>query len=270
MREVTVFGSVNVDLVVRGARLPRPGETVVGGTFEVHCGGKGANQAVAAARAGARVRFVGCVGDDEHGRRSAEALEAEGVDLSGLSVVDRPTGVAIIAVDGAGRNQISVASGANELARCEGEHDLVLAQLETPWERPRARTVVLNPAPAAPVDLAGVDLLVPNELEAEALTGERDPARAAAALRAAGVERVIVTLGERGVWAGGRRHAAPRVEAVDTTGAGDAFVGAYVAALAQGREDALEFAQTAAGLAVQRPGARGAPTRAEIEAALGR
>jgi ribokinase len=269
MREVTVVGSVNVDLVVRGAPLPGVGETVVGGVFEVHPGGKGANQAVAAARAGARVRFIGCVGDDEHGRLSRVALEGEGIDLAGLAVVDAPTGVAIIAVDGRGRNQISVAPGANGLVRCDGEHDLLLAQLETPWSLPRARTVVLNPAPAAGVDLAGVDLVVPNEVEAAQLTGESDPARAAVALERAGAGVALVTLGEGGVWAQGEVHPAFDVPVVDSTGAGDTFVGAYVAALALGLPEPLVYAQAAAALAVQRPGARAAPTRSEIEAFLG-
>ena len=265
MREVTVFGSVNVDLVVRGAPLPGPGETVSGGHFEVHPGGKGANQAVAAARAGARVRFVGCVGDDEHGRLSRAALAAEGVDLGGLEVVDAPTGVAIIAVDQEGHNQISVAPGANAQASCPGSHDLLLTQLETPFEGLCARTLVLDPAPARPVCFDGVDLCVPNLVEAAQLTGEAEPERAAEALLAAGAGDVIITLGAGGAFHRGRVHRSFPVSPVDTTGAGDAFVGAYVAALAQELDDPLGFAQVAGALAVQRPGARGAPTRPEIE-----
>ncbi|MDA1265432.1 MAG: PfkB family carbohydrate kinase, partial [Planctomycetota bacterium] len=238
MRELTVFGSVNVDLVVRSEALPGPGETVVGGTFAVHCGGKGANQAVAAARAGAQVRFIGAVGDDEHGQLSRAALEAEGVDVRGLVTVDRPTGVALIAVDAAGQNQISVASGANDLARCSGEHDLFLTQLETPWPAPRARTVILNPAPARVWEGGTVDVLVPNEVEAMQLTGAQELAVAAARL-AARAGQVLITAGGAGVLADGHLHPAFRVDPIDTTGAGDAFLGAYAAALAQGRGDAL-------------------------------
>lgn len=264
MRLVTVVGSFNMDLVVHGAPLPRPGETVVGGTFATHPGGKGANQAVAAAALGARVAFVGCVGDDAFGAVARDVLRARGVDIRGLRTVDRPTGVAIIAVDAEGRNQISVASGANELVRLEGEHDLVLTQLETPWARPNARTVVLNPAPAAQVDLAGVDFVVPNEHEAFALTGEREPALQKAALERAGAGCAIVTLGERGVFDGDLRPAFD-VPVVDTVGAGDAFVGAFTAALAEGHADPVLLGQAAAAFAVGRRGAMQSPTRIEVE-----
>lgn len=267
MREVTVVGSVNMDLVVHGAPLPRPGETVVGGEFRVSPGGKGANQAAAVAAMGVPVRFEGCVGDDAWGALARRALEERGVNVDALRTVDRPTGVALIAVDAQGRNQISVALGANELVRHEGEHDLLLTQLETPYTRPRARTVVLNPAPAGPVDLTGVDFVIPNEHEAEALTGETVPARQKAALEERGAACAIVTLGERGAFDGALRPAF-EVRAVDTVGAGDAFVGAFVAALAEGRDDPVHFAQAAAALQVQRLGAMSPPTRAEVEAFL--
>ncbi len=266
-RTLTVAGSVNVDLVVRGAPLPRPGETVTGGSFEVLPGGKGANQAVAAARAGAAVRFLGCVGDDEYGRRARETLEEEGIDASGLTVVEAATGVAIIAVDPEGRNQISVAPGANALLRLEGRHDLLLTQLETPWTRPQADFLILNPAPARAVELDGVDVVLPNEIEAEQLTGERDPERQARALVALGARRAIVTLGAQGVFDDALRPAF-EVPVVDTVGAGDAFAGAFAAAVAQDLDDPVRFAQAAAALSVGRRGARSAPTRGEIETLL--
>ena len=268
MREITVYGSVNVDLVVSGVELPGPGETVIGGRFEVHPGGKGANQAVAAARAGAPVRFIGCIGDDEYGHLSREALVAEGIDVSGLMLCDRPTGVGLIVVDPRGEVQIAVASGANELARCRGEHDILLTQLETPLEGIGGRTKVLNPAPARPVELSGFDWVIPNRGEASLLTGEEDPLRAEERLLDLGAGRVVITLGAGGVLHQGRLQAAFPARPVDTTGAGDTFIGAFVAALACERTDPLRFAQAAASLAVERPGARGAPTLAEIEARL--
>jgi ribokinase len=176
--------------------------------------------------------------------------------------------VAIIAVDGDGHNQISVALGANECVRHEGEHDLLLTQLETPWALPRARTVVLNPAPArAGLELAGVDVVIPNEHEARQLTGEEDPERQRARLEALGARRAIVTWGARGVY-DGAWHPAFAVDVVDTVGAGDAFVGAFVAALAEEHPEPLRLAQAAAALSVGRPGAMSAPARAEVEAFL--
>ena len=267
-RRVSVLGSVNVDLVVRGERLPRPGETVTGGTLARFPGGKGANQAIAAARMGADVAFFGCVGDDEHGRLARAALEEGGVDVSGLTVVDAPTGVALILVDARGENLISVAPGANALARPAGEHDLAVLQLETPFALPRAGTVVLNPAPACAVPLVGVDIVIANEHEARALTGAEEPAAARAGLLAQGPGEALVTLGSRGAF-DGELHPAFEVEPIDTTGAGDAFVGAYVAALAEEHPAPLRFAQAAAALATTRLGAQSLPTRAEVERLAG-
>ncbi len=264
MREITVVGSFNMDLVVYGAPLPSPGETVVGGVFEASPGGKGANQAVAAAAMSGRVRFVGCVGDDEYGRLASRVLTERGVDIRGLTIVDLPTGVSLVAVDAEGRNQITVALGANERVRIEGEHDLLLTQLETPYSRPRARTVVLNPAPAREVSLEGVDVVIPNQVEAAQLTGEREPARQKAALEARGAGLAIITLGQDGVF-DGEFQPAFQVEAVDTVGAGDTFVGAFVVALAEGQQDPIRFAQAAAALQVQRRGAMAVPTRAEVD-----
>jgi ribokinase len=280
-RPIVVIGSANVDLVVRCARLPAAGETVHGHSFATLPGGKGAHQAVAAARLGAAVRFVGCVGDDAFGAIAHAALAAEGIDLTGLRRVSgTPTGVALIAVDDAGRNTITLAAGANA---CVGVADvdaapiagaaLVVCQLEVPVEvvahaaaRARGAGVpfLLNPAPASalpPTLLAQVDLLVPNETEAALLGGD------ASALRALGPRTVIVTLGERGVAVataeGGWAEPAPRAHAVDTTGAGDAFVGALAAALVEGQplRAAVGFAQRAAAISVTRPGAMAALAR---------
>ncbi len=270
MREISVIGSVNVDLVVRARSLPRAGETVIGGRFFRSPGGKGANQAAAAAAMGGRVRFVGCVGRDEHGRVARAALRERGIDVRGLKAVEDPTGVALIVVDERGQNLIAVASGANERVRARGRYDIAVCQLETPWELPRAELVILNPAPAMAVPLAGVDWVIPNELEAEQLTGERTVERAHAALLALGARGALVTLGERGVFDGTAIRPAFPVSVVDTTGAGDAFVGAFAAALAEDHPDPIRFAQAAAALKVTRAGAQSLPTRAEVDAFLAR
>jgi ribokinase len=253
--------------VVRGDRLPRPGETVLGHEFRVVPGGKGANQAVAAARLGAKVRFVGCVGDDEYGRMARENLARHGIDVRGLKTVRHHTGVALITLDNEGRNLISVAPGANARVATRRRCDIALTQLETPYALPNARLVILNPAPAQGVSLRGVDILIPNEIEAEQLTGQRDPAKAARRLTRMGAKRVIITLGGRGVYDGEYRPAF-RVKPVDTVGAGDAFVGAYAAALADRYPDPVAFAQAAAALKCTRPGAQNIPTRGEVEAFL--
>jgi ribokinase len=269
MREITVIGSVNVDLVVRTSTLPRPGETVIGGRFLRASGGRARTRPPPPPRWRARA-LQGCVGRDEHGRLARAALRDRGVGVRGLANVDAPTGVAVILVDERGQNLIAVASGANALVRPRGQHDIAVCQLETPWELPRAKLVILNPAPAHPLSLEGVDWVIPNELEAEQLTGERSPERAHAALLAMGARHALVTLGSRGVYDGTTHHAAFRVEPVDTTGAGDAFVGAFAAALAEDHRDPLRFAQAAAALKVTRTGAQNLPTRAEVDSLLAR
>ena len=219
-RDVYVIGSVNLDLVVRAATLPSPGETVMGGTFERHGGGKSANQAVAAARAGAAVRMVGAVGDDELGTEAIAQLEAEGIDASGVQrLASAPTGVALIAVDAKGENQIAVASGANaELSAEAVERALAdapaggvaLIGLEVPdaavlagarAARAAGLEVVVNPAPARPLAdelLALSPVLTPNGGEATALSGEDDPEAAARALGARTGAAVVVTVGAAG------------------------------------------------------------------------
>jgi ribokinase len=269
MRTISVLGSVNIDLVLAAERIPAVGETVGGGEFRRSFGGKGANQAVAAAALGARVRFFGCVGRDEYGAAARENLHARGVDVRGLRTVAGATGVALILVDAQGRNSIALAPGANARFRPQGVHDIAVMQLETRYERPRCRTLILNPAPARKLSLRGVDFVIPNALEAEQLTGCRDPRKAVLALERMGAGRAIVTLGARGVWCGGAAgesgpRPAFRVRARDTTGAGDCFVGAFAAALAEGHADPVAFAQAAAALKVMRRGAQGVPERAEV------
>jgi ribokinase len=299
---VVVVGSVNVDLVVVTPRLPGPGETVTGGDVARHHGGKGGNQAVAAARLGARVAFVGAVGADDFGVAARAALEAEGIDTGHLATVDRPTGVALIMVDERAENLIAVAPGANAAvtpAAAEaalaalglGPRDVVLACREIPpatvaatltAARVAGATTVLNPAPADGFDPAGLDhvaVLTPNETELAVLAGPGAPADAARRLLAdhPGLGALLVTLGAAGAlvvardWPPATIPATP-VSAVDTTGAGDAFNGALVAGLAAGLAlpAAARQAVAAAGLSTIRPGARGGmPTAAELAASLG-
>jgi ribokinase len=298
---VVVVGSVNVDLVVGAPRLPGPGETVTGGDVARHHGGKGGNQAVAAARLEARVAFVGAVGSDDFGIAARAALEAEGIDTSCLATVDRPTGVALIVVDERAENLIAVAPGANgavteaavatALATLAiGPGDVLLACREIPPAAVRtalgaARAAgaisILNPAPADGLDgatMALADVLTPNETELAVLAGAGAPEAAARSLLAGGSagRAIVVTMGAAGalvVPAAGAALAVPArpVAPVDTTGAGDTFNGALAAGLAAGRDlvDAVVRAVAAAGLSTTRPGARGGmPMAAELEAAL--
>ncbi|WP_175857813.1 ribokinase [Burkholderia anthina] len=296
---IAVVGSVNVDLVTHAPRLPVPGETLLGTTFQTVHGGKGANQAVAAARLGASVAMIGCVGDDAFGTRLHGALAAERIDVTHLHRIEgEATGVATITVDVHGANSIVVVPGANDrldIARIDAARDaiaaaaLMVCQLEVPIATvahaiARAiayRTpVLLNPAPAQPLLdtlLARIDYLVVNETEAESLTGiavgdDASAVRAADALCAKGVGNVLVTLGARGVcWrgsAGSGRHDALAVVAVDTTAAGDTFVGGFATARAGGAsmDDAIGFGQRAAAISVTRCGAQTSiPTREEVE-----
>lgn len=302
---VIVVGSVNVDLVVRGARLPAPGETVGGGSFSRHDGGKGGNQAVAAARLGAAVHLIGAVGSNSFGSEARAELVAAGIDVAGLATIDaEATGIALILVDAAGENAISVASGANlallpafvtaELARLGPlAGDVVLVSNELAPEvvlaavraaRAAGARIIFNPAPATGLDpavLGVVDLLTPNRGELHLMVGEdagADPgAQLAAAARSLPVrEAVIVTLGAAGALVV-PRHGAPwlvpalPVEALDSTGAGDTFNGALAAGLAAGLslDEAVRRAVAAGSLATARAGAReGMPTTAELEAAL--
>ncbi|MFE9203566.1 ribokinase [Micromonospora sp. NPDC007230] len=297
---VVVVGSANLDLVVTAPQLPRPGETVLGDGFRTVPGGKGANQAVAAARAGADCAFVGAVGADDFGAQLRDNLTAAGVDVGGLRTVDAPSGVALIAVDHAAENCIVVAPGANATLTdlhpadraAVGAGDVLLLQLEVPLAavtqaadraRADATTVVLNAAPARPLPvelLDLVDVLVVNEHEAAVVAGLfiDEPAALLDALVAL-VPRVVLTLGARGAAYADRNGTrlqvpAPAIEAVDTTAAGDAFTGALAVALAErgGTLTAatapavLRWACAAGAACAQRPGASPAlPDRAAID-----
>jgi ribokinase len=282
---VVVVGSINTDLVVVTERLPAPGETVTGGKFAQHGGGKGANQAVAAARLGASVTMVGAVGDDDFGGAAVRALRDERIDVSQIAVVDAPTGVALIVVDGRGENQIAVASGANAEVFADGLdlHDEgvlllgheVSAEVVAKAARAAADAgwpVVLNPAPARVLVDAPIAVLTPNRTEAAELSGEEDPAAAARVLSRRTGAAVLITLGAEGALLlepGGSpvRLPATKVDVVDTTGAGDTVNGALAAELARGAplEDAARFALAAAAISTTRPGARGGmPRREEV------
>jgi ribokinase len=290
-----VFGSLNADLLFQVEALPRPGETVLCPGYELAAGGKGANQATAAAKAGAVVRMVGHVGGDSFGQFLREMLAAAGVDGAKIATSEKPTGIAVIGVDRLAENQIIVASGANldshagqvedrELAPgvtvlCQNEirPEETFALLER--AKGRGARTILNLAPAGEVPgrvLDALDLLVANEIEAAMAAGARgDPAVLARDLALRHGLTCVVTLGSRGALAigpdGGYRVEALAVEAVDTTGAGDAFTGVLAAALDQGISlpDALRRASVAAGLACTRIGAQTSqPTVAAIEAAL--
>lgn len=299
--DVVVVGSANADLVIRVERRPGAGETVLGGDVATIPGGKGANQAVAAARvaegSGVAVRFVGRVGDDEHGAMLRASLASSGVDVALLGTADRATGAALILVDPDGDNSIVVSPGANAAvtaddARCDAVAGatVVVLQREVPAEVSLAAaehargTVVLNLAPAGPVPdalLARTDVLVVNEHEAALLIGEPvgdgglAPADAARRLRALGPGAAVITLGAQGAYAqddaGDAWARPPAVEVVDTTGAGDAFVGALAASLARGASvtGSLEVAVVVGALAVTATGAQPSfPTAAQVRSAL--
>ncbi|GLF93171.1 ribokinase [Streptomyces yaizuensis] len=294
--DLLVVGSANADLVVRVERRPGAGETVLGSDLAVHPGGKGANQAVAAARLGARTALLARVGDDAHGRLLLQAQRAAGVAVDGVLTGGAPTGVALITVDPSGDNSIVVSPGANALltpgdirsaARLVRAARVVSAQLEIPLatvvETVRvlggAGRFVLNPSPAGPLPaevLTACDPLVVNEHEARVLLGDGagpDPAGWARSLLALGPRSVVVTLGAAGaLTADGRtgvveRVAAPRVSAVDTTGAGDAFTAALAWRLGRGEEPAAaaRYAARVGAAAVTRPGAQEAyPVPAQL------
>jgi len=295
---VTVLGSLNMDISVTVPRLPEPGATVLGSAARFTPGGKGANQAVAAARLGASVRMAGCVGDDDFGRRLLAALRDEGVNADDVLVTaNAPTGLAMISVDHAGENIITVAPGANhevageQVAAATGHGDGILvicAEIPVPAIKSaltRAGRCILNLAPAPPgaaaIVAAGVDWLVVNETEAAAVLGRpvsglAGAGQAAADLVAAGARHAVVTAGAHGAALAGPDAAATigafRVDAVDTVGAGDTFVGALAVALAAGvpAAEAVRVAAAAGATAATRPGAQaGMPRPADILATTG-
>jgi ribokinase len=297
---VVAVGSLNMDLVAQVPQLPQRGQTIAGYAFQMLPGGKGANQAFAVGRLGGQARMIGRVGDDAFGERLRSSLSLAGVDVSGvISTPGESTGVALILVETGGQNQIVVAAGANgklspddvhaELRRAPGRY--LLLQLESPLDAVEAAarrgrlcgmSVILDPAPAMPLSsslLGNIDVLTPNESEALILLGGRGdhipPDQAPAVctrLLGLGPPCIILKMGERGVWLAERRQSrhfpAPRVEALDTTAAGDTFNGALVTALAEGKslENAVGFANCAAALSVTRLGAQASvPSRQEVE-----
>ncbi len=298
---LTVVGSINIDHVIRLPQFPRPGETLTGSDYRIVPGGKGANQAVAAARAGATTRFIACVGEDTLAQSLIDGFAADGIDTAAIERIEGiNTGVALIQVNAEGENSIALAAGANarltpELLSRHPEGlncEQLLLQLEIPLAtniaaasqaKAQGARIVLNPAPAQSLPdelLTLVDLITPNETEAERLTGvtvndDAGADAAARALHAKGIATVIITLGARGVWLSeqGRGQLIPgfKVKAVDTTAAGDTFNGALLAALQQRQPllQAVRFAQAAAALSVTRPGAQtSVPYQDEIDALL--
>ena len=298
-QQILVVGSSNTDMVIKAAHLPRPGETILGGTFFMNPGGKGANQAVAIARLGGPVTFICKTGSDIFGHQSQQLFEEEGINTSYIfSDSFYPSGVALITVDEKAENSIVVASGANanlmpsDLARAEEaieQADLVLMQLEIPmetvcyvadlaWEK--GKKVILNPAPAHPLSaelLRRLYLITPNETEAEMISGvkitdDSSACEAARVLSGMGVQNVIITLGSKGalIYCDGKSEIVPawKVEAVDTTAAGDVFNGALAVALSEWRDlkEAARFACKASAISVTRVGAQSsAPYRNEVD-----
>jgi ribokinase len=285
---IVVIGSTNTDMIIKVPHLPAPGETILGGKFSVAQGGKGANQAVAAARAGGRITFVSCVGKDLFGKKSLEELSKEGIDISKVKIVDGvSSGVALINVSMSGENSISVAPGANSqllpedieaVAGLIKTADLVLLQLEIPMDTVKKAvqiaheehvTVMLNPAPGSLLDqelLSMVTVLTPNENEAVLIAQSPELARSNEALAHALLQKgpgtVVLTLGENGAYFSSAKEEEHvpgfRVQAVDTTGAGDTFNGYLAVALAKGDnlKCAVTLANRAASQSVTRLGAQ--------------
>ena len=297
MKKIIVIGSANTDMVVKADKLPLPGETVMGGVFFMNAGGKGANQAVAAARLGGDVTFVAKVGTDIFGKQTIEGLQKEGVNTTYVFEDENaPSGTALITVNNEGENCIVVALGANanllpkdvEAVKTLNEAEILLVQLEIPMEtiafviqkaKENGQKVILNPAPAQVLNdelLEGLFLITPNETEAALLTGiqvvdKTTAAQAADFLQSKGVQNVLITLGKQGAYL--QTNAlkilvdAPSVKAVDTTAAGDTFSGAIAVAVAEQMdwEKALQFACRAASISVTRLGAQASvPYRNEI------
>lgn len=297
--KIIVVGSSNTDMIIKLDRIPKPGETILGGEFVTAAGGKGANQAVGAARAGGQVTFIARVGEDMFGERAVAGFVQDGIDVRCvLRDKSAPSGVALIFVAKDGENSIAVAGGANarlspaDVRKAKStfsDASILVMQLETPLPTVEAAArlgkwaglrTILNPAPARELPgslLKLISILTPNESEAELLTGikvnnEATAAKAAAKLQRRGVPTVIVTLGAKGAYVAGKgvNQMVPgfKVKPVDTTAAGDVFNGALAVALAEGKPlaEAVRFANAAAAISVTRMGAQpSAPTRKEIE-----
>lgn len=302
MNKLIVFGSVNADHVLQVPSFPRPGETLMGRNYQVIPGGKGANQAVAAARLGSDIGFIACVGNDSFGQNIVQSFARDGINTDYVSIIpSTPTGIALIQVSDGGENSICLSPEANNALTQELvttfkdpiQHcDYLLLQLETPLdgiesaiklakEKPHLDIkVVLNPAPAKALPdsiLKQIDIITPNETEAEVLTGisvtdDTSAQQAANILHAKGITTVMITLGAKGVWlsenANGILIQGFKVKAIDTTAAGDTFNGAFVTALLEGMTTtyAIQFAHAAAALSVTRFGAQTSiPTRQETD-----
>ncbi|MEQ4922738.1 ribokinase [Proteus hauseri] len=299
---LAVLGSINVDHIMNISQFPKPGETIIGHHYKIAFGGKGANQAVACGRSGADITFIACVGDDAIGSEIITQLKTDNIHTDAISIIpETPTGVAMILVNEQGENVITISAGANanltpahftQYHHVVEHSDALLMQLESPLETVFAAAklakshhtkVILNPAPALPLSdefLSFIDVITPNETEAEILTGisvhdETGAAKAAEVLHSKGIKHVLITLGSRGVWFSeqGKGMIIPgfRVEAVDTIAAGDTFNGAFVTAILEGKPsiDAIRFAHAAAAIAVTRHGAQSSvPWRDEIESFL--
>jgi ribokinase len=297
--KIAVVGSLNMDLVVRAPHMPIPGETIIGSDFRTIPGGKGANQAVAAARLGAEVTMIGRVGDDDFGRAQLRNLGELDIDTTHVMVDPAAaTGIALITLDASGQNSIVLAPGANmrltkeDINAAQGaivQSDVLVLQLESPLEvvahaieiaYTEGVNVILNPAPARPLPketLASLDYLIPNESETALLTGVEvvdihSAKEAAERLREEGVGTVVLTLSDRGAFLASAEESVHvpgyEVEVVDTTAAGDAFVGGFAVALAQGQNlaEAVRYANASGALAVTRLGAQPSlPTRQEVE-----
>ena len=297
--KVVVIGSYNTDLTIKTSRIPRPGETIIGGIFSEGGGGKGANQAVAAARAGASVSFIARVGNDALGKEGIQRLTEERIDTRHIFIDnDVPTGVAFIVVDEHGENSIVVASGANARLNAADIHSaqdeilsagILLVQLESPIDVIRAAikkshekdtVVILNPAPAQSLEknlLQEIDIITPNKVEAEMITGikvtnEESLRSIVRKFFDFGIKNVLITLGSKGIFAGLNNSIefipAFKVCPIDSTGAGDVFSGSLAAFLSEGMpiESAVKMANASASISVTRMGAQNsAPTRMEIE-----
>lgn len=299
-QRIVIVGSLNMDFVVQMEKLPVRGETVSGWGFQMLPGGKGANQACAVGRLGGSGKMIGCVGEDVFGGRLKDSLNSAGVDTSSVqAITGESTGVALINVERGGQNQIVVAAGANarlspsqvETAIASQEGGYILMQLESPMEtveaaarlgRAHGMTTILDPAPAKPLGpslLGCIDVLTPNETEALLLLGRNagtislvEAPEVSRQLLGLGPKRVILKLGDKGAWLADRERSrhfpAQRVEAVDATAAGDTFNGALSVALSEGKsiEEALAFANCAAGISVTRLGAQSSiPLREEVD-----
>jgi ribokinase len=302
--KMVVLGSINADHILHVENFPRPGETLKGTNYQIVFGGKGGNQAVAAGRSGADIAFIAGVGEDDIGETIRRQLHQDRIDISAIETIQgKTTGVAMIFVNGAGENMIGIDAGANGAVTPEYlqryrqkivEASALLMQLETPLEtilaaaelaKASETSVVLNPAPAAKLPdelLSLIDIITPNETEAEYLTGVavNDPQgaeRAAQILHGKGISTVIITLGSRGAWVSvdgkGELVCGFKVKAVDTIAAGDTFNGALVTSLLENRSlaESVQFAHAAAALAVTRSGAQASvPWREEIDEFLRR